>query len=892
MRFKSSRDGLQGYGVALLAVLTALLASSATWPVSRSSPWVFFFAAVMATAWFGGQRSSFVATMGLALFGRYFFVRPYHTLSMSRENLVVAAVFIGVSLFIGYLAAARWRAMNFERAERRRFQATVSSIGDGLIATDAAGRVTFLNGVAEGLTGWALAEANGRRLEEVFVIVNEGTREPTQNPVAMVMETGKAQGLVNQSLLIARDGTERPIDDSAAPIMDDGRIAGIVLVFREITERKRAEAERARLAAESDRDRRIYHAALSNTPDLVYVFGLDHRFIYANEALLGIWGRSWDQAIGKDCLGLGYEPWHAAMHDREIDQVVATRGPIRGEVPFNGTGGRRIYEYIFTPVIGAGGAVEAVAGTSRDVTDRKRSEEELKVSEQRFRLTADNAPVLIWLAGTDKLYYWFNKPWLEFTGRTMEQEYGKGWTEGVHPDDLDRCLGIYHANFEARSPFKMDYRLRHRDGRYRWVVDNGIPLHDHDGGFTGYIGSCVDIQDRVAAEEELREHDRQKDEFLAMLAHELRNPLSAVGNAVTVLKMSSNAADVGFAQDVITRQMRHLTRLIDDLLDVSRISRGKIELRREVVEATPILDSATESVRPLIGERKHSLEVDVERGELWVDADPTRLEQVVVNLLNNAAKYSENSGRIRLSARNEGDEVVIRVGDEGIGIPPEKLPQMFELFAQGDRSLARSEGGLGIGLTVVKKLVEMHGGTVAASSEGPGKGSVFAIRLPAAGRQGVGKSPPEARGASAARRARILVVDDNVDTARGMSRLLKLLGHDIATAYSGLEALEVARKHRPEFVLLDIGLPGMDGYEVASRLRREQCCEGAMIVAVSGYGQEEDRRRSRDAGFDFHLIKPVDPDVLVALLFDGQTDRSRGCETDVLSQSVDFGRGV
>lgn len=882
------------------------------------------------------------------------------------------------------------------------FSTTLNSIGDAVVATDFSGRVTFMNGVAEKITGWTLSEARGRPLERIFVIMNETTRIPVANPVQKVLTSGKIQGLANHTILIARDGSELPIDDSAAPITDDeGHITGVVLVFhdvrekresenalaaseefsrrviesspdclkvldldarlmsmnesgrrlmgiddfaphvgrdwlefwsedvrgtvskalekakqgevanfqcssptlkgvdkwwevtlspildaerkpqrllsvsRDITERVQANAERERLLAESDRERRIYHAALSNTPDLVYVFDLDHRFIYANEALLSMWGKSWDEAIGKNCLELGYESWHAEMHDREIEQVVATRRPIRGEVPFTGTNGRRIYDYIFTPVIQADGSVQAVAGTTRDVTERKRAEDELKVSEQRFRMTADNAPVLIWLAGTDKLCYWFNKPWLEFTGRSMNQEFGDGWVEGIHPDDVDRCMAIYHSSFDARRPFKIDYRLRHRSGQYRWVIDNGIPLFDVDHVFTGFIGSCVDIQDRIAAEEELRENDRRKDEFLAMLAHELRNPLSAIGNAVTVLQMSNDPDNSRFAKDVITRQLKHLTRLIDDLLDVSRISRGKIELRTDVLDATPILDSAVATVLPLIDERMHRLDVSIDRGKLWVNVDPTRLEQVLVNLLNNAAKYSEDAGHISLSARKDGRHVVITVLDQGVGIPPEKLPQMFELFAQGDRSLARSEGGLGIGLTVVKKLVELHGGSITAQSEGLGKGSEFTIRLLAATRPVVSRNAVENLDGKPSSKARILVVDDNVDTVRGMARLLKLIGHEVRTAHDGHEALKVAREFEPEIILLDIGLPGMDGYTVAARLRQETRCKDTVIVAMSGYGQEEDKRRSKEAGFDHHLIKPLDHDALLTLLSTGGTNTKR-----------------
>ena len=417
-----------------------------------------------------------------------------------------------------------------------------------------------------------------------------------------------------------------------------------------------------------------------------------------------------------------------------------------------------------------------------------------------------------------------------------------------------------------------------RDGRNLGLLE----LADkEEGEFTAEDEAILVQLSRLAAiaienarlYDELRASDRRKDEFLAMLAHELRNPLAAIGNAVSVTKRSGLKEHIDWSIDVITRQMQHLTRLIDDLLDVSRISRGKIELRKDVLDATPILESAAEAVRPLIEERKHILDLTIERGNLWVNVDPTRLEQVVVNLLNNAAKYSENGRRIHLTARNDGEDVVITARDQGEGIPPEKLAGMFELFAQGDRSIARSEGGLGIGLTIVKNLVELHGGSVDARSDGIGKGSEFTIRLPRATKPAVSRVKESAPEEPVSRRARILVVDDNIDTARGMVRLLKLIGHDVATAHDGHAAFELAREFGPEVILLDIGLPGMDGYEVASRLRRDPCCKDAVIVAISGYGQDEDRRRSKEAGFDFHLIKPLDHDALLSLLSDPGNDQ-------------------
>ncbi len=386
------------------------------------------------------------------------------------------------------------------------------------------------------------------------------------------------------------------------------------------------------------------------------------------------------------------------------------------------------------------------------------------------------------------------------------------------------------------------------------------------------------LLERRAAE--LAEADRRKDEFLAMLGHELRNPLAPLKNAARLLRVRQMTEEqVRWAAEVVDRQVEHLAHMVDDLLDVSRVTRGHITLRKEAVELSAVVERAVEISRPLIESRRHELIEALPDGPVWLDADPVRLAQVIANLLNNAAKYTEERGRIVLSAAREGGDVVLRVKDNGLGIAPDVLPRVFELFTQDHRTLDRSQGGLGIGLTMVKGLVEMHGGGVRAFSEGPGKGSEFVVRLPLLQLQsadcrlqnenGAGKAAPSSNPQSKIsnlQSRKVLIVDDNADSAESLALLLSMRGHEVRTAHDGPAALEAAEAFRPQAVLLDIGLPGMDGYEVARRLRDRPGAEGVLLVALTGYGQEDDRRRAAEAGFDAHLVKPAEPAAVHRLL--------------------------
>ena len=635
---------------------------------------------------------------------------------------------------------------------------TLSSIGDAVITTDAEGRVTFLNRVAEALTGWFTADAAGRPLPDVFQVVNEQTRRSVENPALRALRDGTVVGLANHTVLIARDGTERPVDDSAAPMRDgSGATIGAVLVFRDITERHRTEAERERLLQEVKAERERLRLAL-------------------DAGQTGVW--DWDIAAGRIT-------WS--------DRVAEFYG-MRPE-EFDGT--------------------------------------------------------------------------LDMLARHL------------HPEDADRVMEAVRASVEEDAPYLIECRIVQKGGAVRWIYTAATVIRDVAGRPVRMIGATTDVTDRKRAEEELREAGRRKDEFLALLAHELRNPLAPLRNGLQVMRLAGDDANaVAQARAMMERQLGHMVRLIDDLLDVSRISRHKMELRRARVALADVVDNAVETARPIIEEAGHKLCVSLPSEPVFLDADLTRLAQVLSNLLTNSAKYTKTGGHIWLTAERRGDEVVASVRDTGIGIPAEALHHIFDMFSQVDRSIERSTGGLGIGLALVKGLVEMHGGTVTAESDGLGKGSTFTVRLPVlgAGEGPMAATSPEDDRPSSVSKRRILVVDDNQDSARTMGGLLKLLGHEVHTAFDGMEAVEAAKQFGPEVILMDVGMPRLNGYEAARRIREQPWGRDVIIIALTGWGQEGDRVQSREAGCDDHLVKPVNfPDLekLLAELEESMTRHSR-----------------
>jgi PAS domain S-box-containing protein len=622
------------------------------------------------------------------------------------------------------------------RHQRETLQVTLASIGDGVIVTDAGGRVTFLNAVAENLTGWSFEQAKNQPFETVFRIVNERTGRAVEHPVSKVLETGGIVGLANHTVLIHREGRRIPIDDSGAPIrLPSGELFGIVVIFRDVTEHKNAEHARAWLAAIVD-----------SSDDAI-----------ASKTLEGI-VTSWNRGAVRL---FGYEP------EEIIGQSIMT---------------------IIPP-----------------------------------ELHAEEAETLARLRRGERI-----------------------------------------DHFET-------VRLA-KDGHRVDISLTVSPIRDEEGEVIGASKTARDITERKRAEWLLREADRRKDEFLATLAHELRNPLAPIRNAAELLKRADSLnPQLRAVSTILERQVRQMTHLVDDLLDVSRITAGQVRLHREPIELSALLTAVIESYQSVFEAARHEVTFSAPTSPIYVSGDRIRLTQVFSNILHNAAKYTPPAGRIRIELHHQDDDVIVSIRDSGIGIPREMLSYVFELFAQLNRSYERTNGGLGIGLTLAKRLVELHDGSIEANSEGPNQGSEFVVCLPAAGPVTAEPQQVPRTDSDRAISRRVLIADDNQDAAVSLSLLLQTMGHETRIAHDGLEAVEAAEDFRPEVVLLDIAMPKLDGYEAARRIARRAWAFATRIIAVTGWGQDADRQRAREAGFHEHLVKPVDPETLSRLLGDTST---------------------
>ena len=501
----------------------------------------------------------------------------------------------------------------------------------------------------------------------------------------------------------------------------------------------------------------------------------------------------------------------------------------------------------------------------------RRSQAALSQSEEVFRSLAESGPQMVWSSNPDGALQYVNRHWTRYTGLTVEQTHDPEQLRNiVHPDDRDVQWSRWDDERAKGGMLEIEFRLRRAsDGVYRWFLSRSVPVRDKDGRVVRVVGAHVDIDDRRRVEEALRNADRMKDEFLATLAHELRNPLAPILNAMKILKLKDlRDPDLELIQGVIERQVEHMSRLLEDLLDISRLSRNQLQLRKARVNIGAVIESALETSRPMIDGSSHEITVTLPHEPIHVEADQVRLAQVFSNLLTNAAKYTERGGHIWVNVERHGDGVAISVKDDGIGIEPEMLPHVFSLFSQAESARGRSQGGLGIGLSLAQRLVDLHGGSIEVRSTSPGHGTEFLVRLPAATRDAIEGAPPRPDGDQGrpTSRRRILVADDNRDGTDSLARLLTLKGHEVSTAYDGAEAMEVADERRPDVALLDIVMPIVNGYEVCRRIREHSWGKRMLLIALTGGGQEEDRRHTEQAGFDHHLVKPADPDELQEIL--------------------------
>jgi len=736
-------------------------------------------------------------------------------------------------------------------------------VNDAVISIDNAGIVTYLNPTAERQYHVTADAAIGRPLHEIYVF--EWVHPDDQRQAESALEEQGFWRGENRHVL--KDGTILHVDSSVSVLFgESGARVGLLAVVRDVTSAKRAEE------ALKEQEERLRRALTIETVGVLF-FTLEGRITDANAAFERMSGYS--RAELRETVH-----WKALTAPEFLDATARAGAELiaRGETaPYEKQmiqkNGSRWWG-LFAPkrIAGTGAAAECVEFII-DITNAKKSEEALQEANERQGMALDAAELGTWrhdiLTGL-----------IELDARAR-QHYGiaadfatlEEITTRVHPDDspgLERAIAAA-LDPAIKAPVSVAYRVVHANGTIRWLSINGLVHFEAAGGVDRPvmgIGTTRDVTEQKQVEEALRDADRRKDEFLAILAHELRNPLAPIRTAAGILR-SRNVPEPlqARSRDVIERQVAHMARLVDDLLDVSRLSRGKMTLQKSCVSLDAVLDAAVETARPLIEEHRHRFEQRRPSHPVWLDGDLARLSQVFANLLNNAAKYTPAGGLITIDVHEQRDAVTVSVRDTGRGIAAEHLDNIFDLFAQAAGASAPIVGGLGIGLTLARRLVELHGGTLRASSPGVGRGATFCVTLPTVPASAVGSGPvPHEPEAIRDLGRRVLVVDDNADAADTTSTLLQAWGCDVRAAYSGEQALREVGGFRPDIVLLDIGMPGLSGIETCRRLRSLPHGGSLFIVAVTGWGQEENRRQTKEAGFDGHLVKPVAPAALLHLI--------------------------
>ncbi|MBK5967080.1 hypothetical protein CCR95_24175 [Thiocystis minor] len=750
---------------------------------------------------------------------------------------------------------------DLKRAEalNRKLAAIIEASSDLIATASPEGQIDYINPAGRALLGIDPLEPLKRVSIEDYH-PDWAYRRVKEEGVPAALAHGRWLG---DTALLGRDGSEIPVSQLilAQPALITGQVEYFSTICRDLSERIRADAALQQLQQEQE-------LILDSVPALIWYKDTANRILRVNAAVARSLGLPKSRIEGRHSAE--FYPDDAERYYRDDLIVIETGAPRYGiDEPNRLPSGER--RWICTdkiPLTDATGQVTGILVMAIDNTARKATEDALHISQDDLRRAQAVGKIGSWRLDVrhDAL------TWSAETHRIFGMSPGvplsyETFLSTVHPEDRDAVDQRWRTCLQG-EPYDIEHRVI-VDGQVKWLRQKAELEFDDRGELLGGFGTTQDITESKLAEEALRESDRRKDEFIAILAHELRNPLAPIKNAVQIQRHAGlDDATLVWSRDVIERQVDHLTQLVDDLLDISRISRGKIALQRESLVVADIVARAVESCRPLIDARRHALTLSLPSPSPRVDGDPVRLAQVLSNLLHNAAVYTEPGGRILLTVRQEGGEVVLSVKDTGIGIAPALLGQVFDLFVQADRLHQDAHGGLGIGLNLARQLVDLHGGTIAVESEGIGQGSEFSVRLP------VGTAPVEAVArvtppvaAVALPRHRVLIADDNADVLESLALLLDLMGQEVRTARNGLEAVEIAAEFQPELILLDLGMPELNGYDACRRLRAERSGRaGVMIVALSGWGQDRQKELTREAGFDRHLVKPIGLGELQGLL--------------------------
>ena len=770
------------------------------------------------------------------------------SLALGAALLFAFLALIGVLLRLDLTRRAE--AEDKLRLSEEELRTTLRSIGDGVIATDEHGRVTLMNPLAERLTGWPEAEALGRDSREVFHIENETTGELVESPIVRVLRDGTVSGLANHTVLRSRTGASIPIADSGAPIRDaSGRLQGAVLVFRDIGEKRRAELEMHRLAS-----------IVASSSDAIVGEALDGKITAWNAAAEQLFGYSAAEVLGRPVALLETPGFEEATGQRLRRVRRGERVQQYDTVRMHKDGRRVAVSVSVSPIYDESAQVIGASKIVRDITERKVAEAALRASEERFRLLSDSVSSLVWVCDDKGAATYVNRRWNEYAGKIGDDCLGEFWQRTVHPDDLASFLAKWQVSVATSAPFEAEARFRRHDGSYRWFMSRSARIPSRTGPI--WVGTATDIDDLKTtaaalreAKEAAEEAAHAKDRFLAVLSHELRTPLTPALAVSQVLERRTDLpGDVKESVSLIRRNVELEALLVDDLLDLTKIARGMIELRRQPVDVHDILRQVVDICRSELHGRRQTLALDLRAVEHHADADSARLQQVFWNLVKNAIKFTPVGGTIQIRSENPAaGHIRVRVADTGIGIPAGILPRIFEPFERGSRTVSPRASGLGLGLSISRTLVELHGGTIRADSAGEGKGATFTVELAAFVEKAVTVST-QRQAARLVRKFSILLVEDHPDTAGALGQLLQEEGHRVTVADSVTAAVEAFRVVPVDVLVTDLGLPDGSGHDLLARLREIRPIQG---IVLSGYGMDADVAKSKAAGFAYHLTKPV-----------------------------------